>query len=116
MYMSFASFRALNQALVNLNYYHYNFTNQGSGTPLNNQTVIIPGTNVKAVPFVGLGSSNRVICGPSEYLIVGTGLTTDYDAMDVFYDKYNDVVKFMAKFRIGAKVAFTDYFVSNDLA
>ena len=116
MYMSFASFRALNQALVNANLFHYTAGDRGTGNSLANQTIIIPGTNVLAVPFVGMGSSNRVICGPSEYLIIGTGLTGDYDAMDIFYDKYNDVVKFMSKFRVGAKAAFVDYFVSNDLA
>jgi hypothetical protein len=115
MYMSFASFRALNQAMVNANYYHY-VPGLSTGASLANQTAIIPGTNVLAVPFVGLGTSNRVICGPSEYLIIGVGLTSDYDTMDIFYDKYNDVVKFMSKFRVGAKVAFVDYFVSNDLA
>lgn len=116
MYMSFGSFRALNQALVNANYYHYTQGDKGTGQNLANQTAIIPGTNVLAVPFGGMGTSNRVICGPSEYLIIGTGLTSDYDAMDVFYDKYNDVVKFMAKFRVGVAPAFVNYFVSNDLA
>lgn len=112
-YMSYASFRALNQALVNANLFHY-IPGVDTGVPA--MKLIIPGTNVTAVPFVGMGSSNRVIVGPSEYVIVGTGLTSDYDTMDVFYDKYNDVVKFLAKFRIGVNVAFVDYFVSNDLA
>ena len=116
MYMSFASFRALNQAMVNANYFHYTAGERGTGNSLANQTLIIPGTNVLAVPFAGMGSSNRVICGPSEYIIVGTGLTSDYDTMDIFYDKYNDVVKFMSKFRVGVAVAFVNYFVSNDLA
>jgi hypothetical protein len=116
MYMSFSSFRALSQAMVAANYYHYNPGNQGTGAPLANQTLVIPGTNVTAVPFAGMGTSNRVFCGPKEFIIVGTGLTSDYDTMDIFFDKYNDTVKFMAKFRIGVACAFPSYFSTNDLA
>lgn len=117
IYMSYANFRAYTAALVAENYFtSYNPAQNNTGLAVQSQMVTVPGTNVVAKPFLGLGTSNRIICGPASELIVGVGLMDDFDKLDVFYDRYNDQVKIMAKFRIGAKVAFVEDFVSNDLA
>jgi hypothetical protein len=77
-YMSYGSFRAYNQALVAANLYHYT-PGFDAGTSPEDQYVIIPGTNVKAVPFSGLGTSNRIFIGPASDLVITVGLTDDFD-------------------------------------
>lgn len=116
MYMSYTNFRALTQNMVTLNLFHYT-PGVATGAPQAKQTYIIPGTNVLAVPFVGFTSTytNRVICGPKEWLVVGTGLNDSTEKMDIFYSKDNDIVKFIAKFRIGAAIAFPGDFATNGL-
>ena len=114
MFMSYASFRALTQALAAINYFHYpvgpNVTGSGLG-----QSVIIPGTNVKAIPVAGFGSSNRVICGPASKIIAVVGLTDDLDTMKIWYSVDNDEVRTMCKFRVGIGL-LADHFSTNNLA
>jgi len=109
IYMSYPSFRSLNQALVTANYFHYdaNAGNQvGSGM---GQYVLIPGTNVKAVPVAGFGSSQRVICGPKEHFVVITGLTDDQDKVSIWYSKDNDQIRMLSAFRAGFGAVYSSF-------
>lgn len=114
MYMSYANFRMLTKGLVAANYYHYapgdKVTNFGLG-----QSVIIPGTNITAVPVGGFGTSNRIICGPKEHILAVTGLTTDEDKLEIWYSKDNDEVRMLSAFRIGVGGIYSS-FATNDLA
>lgn len=114
MYMSYANFRALTRGLVAANYFHFapgdKVLNYGLG-----QTVIIPGTNVTAVPVAGLGTSDRIICGPKEHIICVTGLTDDQDKISIWYSKDNDEVRMLSAYRAGLAGLY-DSFATNDLA
>jgi hypothetical protein len=114
MYMSYANFRALTRGLVVANYFHFapgdKVLNYGLG-----QTVIIPGTNVTAVPVAGLGTSNRIICGPKEHIIAVTGLTDDQDKINIWYSRDNDEVRMLSAYRIGLAGLYNS-FATNDLA
>lgn len=114
MFMSYASFRALNQNIVSSNLFHYPTGPNQLGTGLGQQ-IVIPGTNVVAVPVAGFGTSNRVIAGPSKQLIAVTGLLDDQDRLEIWYSKDNDEIRTMAKFRIGVG-ALASEFATNDLA
>jgi hypothetical protein len=52
----------------------------------------------------GLNSNNHIIVGPKKYAYFGTGLMDDEDRFRFFYDPSIDVVKFMAKFRLGTSI------------
>lgn len=114
MYMSYANFRALTRGLVAANYYHFapgdKVLNYGLG-----QSVIIPGTNVTAVPVAGLGTSNRIICGPKEHIIAVTGLTDDQDKINIWYSRDNDEIRMLSAYRIGLAGLYNS-FATNDLA
>jgi hypothetical protein len=114
MFMSYASFRALTQALAAINYFHYPVGGDVLGKGLG-QKVIIPGTNVTAVPVAGFGSSNRVICGPASKVIAVVGLMDDMDKLKIWYSLDNDEVRTHAAFRIGAGL-LADHFSTNNLA
>jgi len=112
MYMSYASFRALTTDLVTANYFHY-APKDGAGTP-QTQFQIIPGSNVKAVPFVGWSTADQVIVGPSSYIYTAMGLMDDVDVLKAWYSTDNDEVRFMAKFREGT-ACIAEYFATNGL-
>lgn len=99
MFMSYANFRYLQTSIVGKNLFHYS-TGQTTGTGLG-QSIIIPGTNVKAVPVGGLGASSKVYCGPAKHIIVVTGLVDDQDRIDAWWSKDNQEMRMLSKFSMG---------------
>lgn len=114
MFMSYSNFRALTRALVTANYYHFapgdKVINYGQG-----QSVIIPGTNITAIPVGGFGTSNRIICGPKEHILAVVGMTDDQDKLEIWYSKDNDEVRMLSAFRVGVAGIYAS-FATNDLA
>lgn len=108
MMVSPANFQTLRRALVAQNYFHYD---QGDG-----RTLDLPGTNCKVVKTSGLVSSNYVAAGPAGFIVAGTGLENDASTMSFYFDKGEDVVKFIAKWRLGVSVHQVNVFATNDLA
>lgn len=108
MVVSPAAHATLRRALVAQNYFHYN---QGDGKVLD-----LPGANIKVVKSSGLIGSNYVFAGPASFIVAGTGLEDDFSLMQFFYDKGQDVVKFMAKWRLGVAVHQVNVFATNGLA
>jgi len=113
MFMSYASFRALMTNLVALNLYHYH-PGVSTGTGLG-QSVVIPGTNITAVPVGGFGTSSRVICGPAKHIIMVCGLTEDTDRIDAWWSRDNQEMRMIAKYTNGVGV-LVEEFSTNDLA
>ena len=108
MIVSPANFNTLRRALVAQNYYHYD---QGDG-----RTFELPGANIKVVKTSGLTGSDYVAAGPASMIVAGTGLTDDMSTIQFFFDKGQDVVKFIAKWRLGVAVSQVDQFSTNGLA
>lgn len=99
MFMSYASFRALQVDILNQNLYHYN-TGQTTGSGLG-QSIILPGTNVRVVPVGGLVSSPKVFCGPAKHIIVTTGLVDDQDRVEAWFSRDNQEFRMLSQFTIG---------------
>ena len=108
MLVSPANFNTLRRALVAQNYFHYD---QGDG-----KSIELPGTNIKVVKTSGLIGSDYVAAGPAGFIVAGTGLEDDQSTIQFFYDKGEDVVKFIAKWRLGVAVHQVNLFATNDLA
>ena len=99
MFMSFANFRYLNTDLISKNLFHYN-----TGSPVQagvGQSILIPGTSVRAVPLSGLGSSPKVYCGPKEHLVVTVGVTTDEDTIESWFSRDFQEIRMLAKYTSG---------------
>jgi hypothetical protein len=99
MFMSYANFRYLQTSIVGKNLFHYN-TGETTGRGLG-QSIIIPGTNVVAVPVGGLGTSPKVYCGPAKHIIVVTGLVNDEDRIAAWWSQDNQEMRMLAKFSMG---------------
>ena len=108
MIMSPANFNILRRALVAQNFYHYD---QGDG-----RSFELPGANITVVKTSGLVGSEFVCAGPSSMIVAGTGLEDDASTVQFFFDKGQDVVKFIAKWRLGVAVSEVDQFGTNELA
>ena len=108
MMVSPANFNTLRRALVAQNFFHYN---QGDG-----RTLDLPGTNIKVVKTSGLVGSDYVAAGPAGFIVAGTGLEDDFSTIQFFYDKGEDIVKFIAKWRLGVAVHQVNVFATNGLA
>jgi hypothetical protein len=105
MYMSMTNYAISVRALMaegNALITQYpNITNASGSAEM---SYIWPGTNMKIVACPGLNSNTHIIVGPRKYAYFGTGLMDDEDRFRFFYDPSIDVVKFMAKFRLGTAV------------
>ena len=107
MFMSYASFRYLQTSIVSKNLFHYS-TGQTTGTGLG-QSIVIPGTNVTAVPVGGLGSSPKVYCGPAKHIIVVCGLVDDQDRIEAWWSRDNQEMRMLAKFSMGLGALVSEF-------
>jgi hypothetical protein len=73
---------------------------------------IFPGTNVTIFGAPGININTHIIVGPKKYAFFGTGLLDDADRFKFYYDPSQDIVNFMAKFRLGTAV-YASQFVST---
>jgi len=105
MYMSLTNYSIAVRALMaqgNALITQYpNITNASGDAPM---SFIWPGTNMTIFAAPGLNSDTHIVVYPKRYVFMGTGLLDDEDRFRFFYDPSIDVVKFMAKFRLGTAV------------
>lgn len=113
VFMSYANFRKLQVSMIALNLFHYN-TGETTGTGLG-QFVIIPGTNVRAIPVGGWGTSNRILVGPAKHIIMTCGLLDDTDRIEAWWSQDNQEMRMLSKFTMGVGV-LAEEFVTNTLA
>lgn len=107
MFMSYANFRYLQTSIVAKNLFHYS-TGQTTGIGLG-QSVVIPGTNVKAVPVGGLGTSPKVYCGPAKHIVMVCGLVDDTERIEAWWSRDNQEMRLIAKFTMGLGVLVEDF-------
>lgn len=104
-----AAYRALTRALVAANLYHFSSVD-------GNEILEVPGTNLKVVKSAGLTNSSYACAGPAKFIVAGTGLEDDMSNMQFYFDKGEDIVKFIAKWRLGVAVHQVNVFATNGLA
>lgn len=109
MIMSPARFDILKRALIKENLYHFDSVRA-------NNIIEVPGANLRVVKSSGLIGSNYMACFSAQNVIMGTGLTDDMSSIRFFYDQGEDIVKFMAKWRIGVTIVEPNLFSTNALA
>lgn len=109
MIMSPARFDILKRALIKENLYHFDSVRA-------NNIIEVPGANLRVVKSSGLIGSNYMACFSAQNVIMGTGLTDDMSSIRFFYDQGSDIVKFMAKWRIGVTIVEPNLFSTNALA
>ena len=107
-----ANYRTLTRALVaqgETGLFHYKSVE-------GNEILMLPGTNIKVVKSGGLVNSDFVVAGPAGFIVAGTGLEDDASSISFYFDRGSDIVKFIAKWRLGVSVHQLNVFSTNDLA
>ena len=107
LFMSYPDFRRYAKALRNANLFHYTGEESQGG----DFTLLVPGTNVRAIAVRGLNGSNRFLITPASNIYVGTDLLSDAEDFRIFYSQDFDEVRFLAKWKIGVQVAYLEQVV-----
>jgi hypothetical protein len=95
-------FRTYTIALKNANQFHYSIDVKADSE------FVLPGTLIKVVAVQGLNGSNKVYALRLSNMFLGTDLLNEEEKFELFYAKEADIVRFVAKFKIGVNVAFPD--------
>jgi len=117
-FMSFANYRLYIQALTRANFFA-NYIDGSKAIGNLNLEAVHPNANVKVIPTIGLASSNQVVIGPAEYMVVGFDLLSDHEKLDMWWSRDNDELRIRANFNAGAQIALfgsTAYFATNNLS
>lgn len=69
---------------------------------------ILPGTSIKVIAVQGLNGTNKIYALRLSNMFLGTDLLNEEEKFELFYAKEADIVRFVAKFKIGVNVAFPD--------
>jgi hypothetical protein len=114
LYTSYANYQALVANLINTgNSVIGQFAQVANASGvMGASSFIFPGTNITVYAAPGINVAARVILGPKKYAFFGTGLLDEMDTFKFYYDASQDIVNFMAKFRLGT-AALSSQFVSN---
>ena len=109
--MSYGNYRKYVAALRQSNYFHFSPAEAGEEF-----VTFHPATNIRVMGVGGLNGSDRIVLGVSSYMVIGTDLYEDAEKLRIFFDASDDIVKVMARFKVGAQIAWPSAFVTNDLA
>jgi hypothetical protein len=105
IYISYGNFNTLTQALREANYFHYD-ANQGDYR-INGYL----GTNFNVIAVRGLNGTNKIVATYAANLYYGVDLENDFETFEMWYERFQDLVYFRSKFKIGAQVAFPEFIV-----
>ena len=114
MYMSYSNYAIAVQALQakgNAIIAQYPNISNAAGV-MGASSFVYPGTNVTIFAAGGINDDAAIFLGPKKYCFFGTGLLDDQDKFKFYYDPSQDIVNFMAKFRLGT-AAYASQFVST---
>lgn len=105
IYLSYGNFNTLTQALREANYFHYD-ANQGDYR-INGYL----GTNFNIIAVRGLNGTNKVVATYAANLYYGVDLENDFETFEMWYERFQDLVYFRSKFKVGAQVAFPEFVI-----
>lgn len=111
VWMSMSNYR---KYLINLRTSNYYQPWVVDGDQMSEYITMHPGTNIRVVGTHGI-NTDGVYLGAAEFMVVGCDLLSDEEGLNIFYSRDNDEVRVRANFKIGAQIAYPEYFVTNNL-
>ena len=99
IFCSYANYRGLVASMRNSSYVNL-FTLDSAGAATGEEwSLILPGTNVRCIPTVGLDNVDAYYAGPTSYFMVG--MNNEIMTVRSIYDMFEDVVKIQAHVTYG---------------
>jgi hypothetical protein len=108
IYTNYTNYRGLVASMRNSSYINLFTDPTGNATEGEEWSLILPGSNVRVVPTVGLTGVNAYYAGPASYIMVG--MNAEMMEMKSIYDEFQDIVKIMANLTYGVGVFSVDSF------
>ena len=94
IYCSYANYRGLVSSMRNSSFVNL-FTLDSAGAAQGEEwSLMLPGTNVKVIPTVGLDGVNAYYAGPSSYYMFG--MNSEIMTVRSIYDPFENIVKIQA--------------------
>jgi len=102
IYTSYANYRGLVASMRNSSFVNL-FTLDSAGAAQGEEwSLMLPGTNVKVVPTVGLDGISAYYAGPASYYMVG--MNAEIMTVRSIYDPFENIVKIQAGVTYGLGV------------
>ena len=102
IYCSYANYRGLVSSMRNSSYVNL-FTLDSAGVATGEEwSLMLPGTNVRVIPTVGLDGVSAYYAGPAGYYLFG--MNSEIMTVKAVYDPFEDIVKIMANVTYGLGV------------
>ena len=99
IYCSYSNYRGLVSSMRNSSYVNL-FTMDAAGAAAGEEwSLILPGTNVRVIPTVGLEGISAYFAGPAGYHMVG--MNAEMMTVKSVYDPFEDIVKIQAHVSYG---------------
>lgn len=99
IYTNYSNYRGLVASMRNSSYVNL-FTLDSAGAATGEEwSLILPGTNVRVIPTVGLDGVNAYYAGPASYYMFG--MNSEIMTVKSLYDPFEDIVKIMANVTYG---------------
>ena len=102
IYTSYSNYRGLVSSMRNSSFVNL-FTLDSAGAAQGEEwSLILPGTNVRVIPTVGLDGISAYYAGPASYFMVG--MNSEIMTVKSVYDPFEDIVKIQAHVTYGIGV------------
>ena len=102
IYTSYSNYRGLVSSMRNSSYVNL-FTMDDAGAAEGEEwSLMLPGTNVRVIPTVGLDGVSAYYAGPASYYMVG--MNSEIMTVKSIYDPFEDIVKIQAHVTYGLGV------------
>ena len=102
IYTNYANYRGLVSSMRNSSYVNL-FTMDSAGAAEGEEwSLMLPGTNVRVIPTVGLDGVSAYFAGPASYYMVG--MNSEIMTVKSIYDPFEDIVKIQAHVTYGIGV------------
>ena len=99
IFTSYSNYRGLVSSMRNSSYVNL-FTMDSAGAAIGEEwSLVLPGTNVRVIPTVGLDGVSAYYAGPAGYYMVGTN--AEMMTVKSTYDPFEDIVKIQAHVSYG---------------
>lgn len=108
IYTNYTNYRGLVASMRNSSYINLFTDPTGNATEGEEWSLILPGSNVRIVPTVGLTGVDAYYAGAASYIMVG--MNAEMMEMKSVYDPFEDIVKIMANLTYGTGVFDVDSF------
>jgi hypothetical protein len=99
IFCSYANYRALVASMRNSSFVNLFTLDSAGSTSGEEWSLMLPGSNVRVIPTVGLDGVNAYYAGPAGYYMVG--MNSEIMTVKSIYDPFEDIVKIQAHVTYG---------------